>query len=275
MKNTLFAVCIILISKFVFAQNLENDSMKKNKSTLPILLLCSFLSLFLFKNALLAQSKETFFSARVSVQSDFQKADFKDISFPYEYKKHSTTTINFGIDALIEKEITEKLKAYIGAGYYRNKFTFSRAYDHKLLNIGTDSISIGTNTHNYTFHLFRYPLGISYQLMKESKYTLNLGLENIINFSFQQVYNGAKPFPTANNKYSRFRYYGNSILAVINIVKRISHSSFLELGPYVRVLNIYKRKDPILFDNNTKAYSRNFDGIGLSIKYSLQLKYYP
>ncbi|WP_276501264.1 hypothetical protein [Terrimonas pollutisoli] len=245
--------------------------MKKNKSPFsifPLLFLCSFL----FKNSLFAQSKEPIFSVRVSVQSDFQKADFKDASFPFDYKRHSTTTINFGIDALIEKEITKQITAYIGAGYYRNKFTFSRFYDHRLLNIGTDSILIGTSTRNYTFHLLRCPVGIYYQLIKLNKYALNFGLENIVNFSFQQAYNGAKPFPTANNKYSGFRYYGNSILISISGMKRISPTSFLELGPYVRVLNIYKRKDPILFDYNTKFYSRNFDGIGFSIKYSFTPK---
>jgi len=246
--------------------------MKKNKSTLPIFLLCSFLSLFLFKNALLAQSKETFFSARVSVQSDFQKADFKDISFPYEYKKHSTTTINFGIDALIEKEITKKITAYIGAGYYRNKFTFSRFYDHRLLNIGTDSILIGTGTRNYTFHLLRWPVGIYYQLVKINKYALNFGLENIVNFSFQQVYNGSKPFPNANNKLSKFQYFGNSILVNINIEKKNTQNSFLQFGPYIRLFNTYKRKDPILFDYTDKNYSRGFDAIGLSIKYSFTSK---
>lgn len=246
--------------------------MKKNKSPFsifPFLFLCSFL----FKNSLFAQSKEPIFSVRGSVQSDFQKADFKDVSFPFDYKRHSTTTINFGIDALIEKEITKQITAYLGAGYYRNKFTFSRFYDHRLLNIGTDSILIGTGTRNYIFHLFRLPLGISWQFVKEDKHTFSLGLENIVNFSFQQAYNGAKPFPTANNKYSGFRYYGNSILISISGMKRISSASFLELSPYVRVLNIYKRKDPILFDNTTKAYTRNFDGVGLSIIYSFTTKW--
>lgn len=245
--------------------------MKKKKLPVLILLLLA-LSSVLFKNTLLAQRKEIFFSARVSVQSDFQKADFKDISFPYDYKRHSTTTINFGIDALLEKEITKRITAYVGAGYYRNKFTFSRFYDHRLLNIGTDSIPIGTGTRNYTFHLLRCPVGIYYQLTKINKYALNFGLENIVNFSFLQVYNGAKPFPDANNKLSKFQYFGNSILVNINIVKKNSQNSFLQFGPYLRLFNSYKRKDPILFDYADKNYSRCFDAIGLSIKYSFTPK---
>lgn len=112
--------------------------MKKNKSTLPLFLLCIFLNISV-KNILFAQKKEIFFSARVSVQSDFQKADFTDITYPFTYKKHSATTANFGIDILVEKEVASKWNAYVGAGYFRNKFSFKRFYDHRLLNIGTDS----------------------------------------------------------------------------------------------------------------------------------------
>jgi hypothetical protein len=245
--------------------------MKKNKLILPLFLLCIFLNISV-KNILFAQKKETFFSARVSGQSDFQKADFTDITYPFTYKKHSATTVNFGIDIMIGKEIASKWNAYAGAGYFRNKFSFRRFYDHRLLNMGTDSLAIGTSTDNYIFRLFRIPLGISYQLMKGNGYSFQIGIESIVNFSFQQVYNGGKPFPGANNKYSKFRYNGNSILLVMNVAKKASQSSLFQFGPYIRILNIYERKDPFLFETGSQPYSRIFDAIGLSLKYSLNFK---
>ena len=238
---------------------------KKNQIILFLFPLLCFLAI---NNNLLAQNKGLALSVRIFLQSDFQKADFKDAYFPFEFKQHSSTATNWGIDLLIEKEIHTNWDVYAGIGYFRNKFNFKRAYNHQLLNAGRDSLPIGTSTTNYVFHLLRYPIGISYRILKNSKYDFNLGLEVITNFSFQQVYNGRKPFPNANNKYSKFNYYGNSILFFCRISRQVSRSSFLQIEPNIRVLNIYKRKDPFLFETNSKPYSRTVDAIGLSLKYS-------
>ncbi len=228
--------------------------------------------LFLLANSLFGQSDKLLISTKVSLQSDFQKATFKSVNFPFENKEYSATSLNWGIDILVEKGIPDNLSFYAGIGYFKNKFDFIRAYDHKLLNGAADSIPIGTSTKDYTFHILRFPIGITYRLIKKGKYSFNIGLENLINFSYQQVYNGRKPFPEANNKYSDFKYYGNSILLFGRISKQVSQSSFLQLEPFVRVSNIYKRKDPFLFEDNTKPYSRFFDAIGLSLRYSLTSK---
>jgi hypothetical protein len=215
-----------------------------------------------------AQNKSVFITPRISFQSDFQKADFKDIRFPFEYKEHTATQLNWGIDLLIEKYLTYKLSVYIGVGYFRNKFNFKRWYDHELLNNGRDSFPIGTSTNNYIFHLLNFPIGANYKFLKKNNYDFILGIENVVNFSFQQVYNGRKAFPEATNKYTKFSYYGNTVLLFGGISKYLSHSSLLQLGPYVRLLNFYKRKDLFLYENNPKRYIRTFDGIGLSLKYA-------
>jgi hypothetical protein len=235
------------------------------------LLLFSFIC-FSFQNVVLSQIKSPQFSIRIAAQLDFQKADFKDINFPFDFKEHKITTINFGMDLLIEKEITNEWGIYGGIGYYRNKFKFKRAYDHTLLNIGTDSIPIGTSTNDYTFALVRCPIGILYKLITRNKHAFHLGMENIVNFSFQQTYNGSKPFPNANNKYSKFQYYGNSTILFVEVSRHLNQNSFLELAPYIRMSNIYKRKDPFLFENSSNFYSRFFDAIGLSLKYSFNYK---
>ncbi|MEP7251994.1 MAG: outer membrane beta-barrel protein [Ginsengibacter sp.] len=219
-----------------------------------------------------AQNKSVFITPRISFQSDFQKADFKDNRFPFEFKEHTATELNWGIDVLAEKEIFNKWSIYFGVGYFRNRFNFERAYDHQLLNSGRDSLPIGTSTKNYTFHLLRFPIGVSYRLLEKNKYDFKLSIENVINFSFQQVYKGRKAFPGATNKYSAFRYYGNTILLSGGVSKRLSPSSLLQIGPCVRLLNIYKRNDIFLYENKLKPYIRALDGIGLSLKYATNFK---
>lgn len=219
-----------------------------------------------------AQNKGVFITPGISFQSDFQKADFKSIP-PDTTIKHSTTTINWGIDLLIEKYLTDKLSVYIGIGYFRNKFNFKRGYNHQLLNIGTDSVDIYTRTRNYTYHLFRVPVGFTYEVIKQGQYLIGIGVENIFNFSFKQVYNGAKPFPNANNKYSNFHYYGNSIVLLFHVSKQLSRTSFLRLTPYTRISNIYQKKDKFLYEYVTKPYLGFFDAIGLSLEYSFNLNH--
>lgn len=217
---------------------------------------------------LIAQINKSLFSVRIAVQSDFQKATFKDTRFPYELKEHKASQINWGLDLLNENRIYNNWRVYFGIGYFRNKFNFERFYDHQLLNIGRDSFPIGTSTYDYTFHLLRIPMGLSFLILKKNEYDFSLAIEQAINFSFQQVYNGRMPFSGANNRYSKFKYYGNSILLVASISKSLSKNSLIHIEPYLRLLNIYQRKDPFLFENNSKPYSRIFDAIGVSLKCS-------
>lgn len=229
------------------------------------------ISCILFSTVVVAQNKKFSITARIPLQIDFQKATFKDVHFPFEFKEHSVIATNWGIDLLSEKEITKKLGVYIGIGYLRDRFNFQRFYDHQLLNIGTDSLPIGTTVYNYTYHLFRLPIGIAYKIIETKKLDLQVGFENIFSFSFLQIYNGAKPFANANNKLSHFRYFGNSIMFFIQFSKPISNTSSLKLEPYLRISNTY-RKDPILYENANETNARTFDAFGLAIKYSFTLK---
>ena len=253
------------LSNSIFGQVLI--IMLKKETFIKSLLLLS-LCLIPFKKKLVAQINKSLFSVRFSVQSDFQKATFKDTRFPYELKEHKASQINWGLDFLSTKKISNRSNVYFGIGYFRNKLNFQRAYDHQLLNSGRDSFPIGTATYDYTFHLLRIPVGLSFLILKKNKYDVSLAIEQTVNFSFQQVYNGQIPFPNANNKSSKFKYYGNSILLFVPISKHFSENSQIGIEPYVRLLNIYQRKDPILFENESKLNSRFFDGIGVSIKYS-------
>ena len=210
-------------------------------------------------------------SIRISLQSDFQKANFKDTQFPFEYKEHSASQINWGIDVLAGKEIFKKWHGYIGVGYFKNKFNFKRAYDHTLLNPINDSIPLGTSTSNYTYNLIRFPIGLSYRLVSKNKIAVNLGIEGIINFSFSQVYNGTKPFPDANNRLKKFDFFGNSLLLFGQITSEITKKKHLQIEPYIRVLNLSKGKNPILYESTSKTISKTFDAIGISINYSFNL----
>ena len=214
-----------------------------------------------------AQNKSFFITPRISFQSDFQKDDFKDIRFPFEFKEHTATQLNYGLDLLFKRCITDKLGVYVGAGYFRNKYNFKKFYDHHLLNIGTDSIPLGTATRNYIYHFIRFPVGVDYTIISTKKETYKIGGEIIFNYSFRKIYNGRKPFPDANNKLSELQYSGYAINLFATVSIPISSSSFFELEPYVRLYNTYK-KDKVFYENPSETNKHSFDAAGLSLKYS-------
>ncbi len=226
---------------------------------------------FLFCSTAICQVKEYQYIIRISGQLDFQKESFTAASFPFEFKEDKAITNNFGLDFLIEKKMGISINIHSGIGYYRNRFNFKRFYDHTLLNTGTDSVGIGTGTKNYTYHLIRLPFAVSYDISKKKNRNICIGIEAQTNFSFQQVYNGGVPFQGANNKYTSFQYFGNCFLIIVQIRKQLKQNSALEIAPYLRFLNIYKRKNPILFENTANYYTRTFDAVGLSIKYYFKL----
>ena len=108
-------------------------NIKTQMGTIFIFLLVTIL----ISTIVTAQNKSLIISTRISLQSDFQKAEFKSIP-PNTTTKHSTATLNWGIDLLFEKYITNNFSSYISFGYFKNKFDFKRGYDHELLNIGSD-----------------------------------------------------------------------------------------------------------------------------------------
>lgn len=215
-----------------------------------------------------AQNNKFLLGLRVPVQLEFQQ---EDIAFPIVFlqEKQTATVLNYGIDFLAEQGFSKAIGAYTGIGYFRNKFNFKKFYNHRRLNIGTDSIPIGTSTHNYIYNLLRFPLGISYTITSTQRGICKIGGEIIFNYSFQKIYNGGKPFPDANNELSKFQYSGNTInlFACIGIPTSFS---FLELGPYVRIYHTYKR-DEILYEDPKEKITNNFDALGISIKYHLKI----
>ena len=219
-----------------------------------------------------SQNKPFSISVRISGQFDFQKAEYKDGGFPYVYKEHKISVFNYGADILAETGINSKWSLFIGLGYFRNQFIQFRKYDHMLLNIGTDSLPIGTKITNYILHHLRVPIGISYKVGVVKNYEIDLGLENMLNFSLTQVYNGGLPFNGANNRYTHLDYYGNSVIFSLSASKKLTQKSQLNAALYTRLWNIYKRKNPILFEYEDGYYSRFFDALGLSVKYSFSFK---
>lgn len=229
------------------------------------------LSFFLFPIMVLAQKDKFSIVVRIPVQEEFQKEYIAlAVNGPKTEKKANVVT--FGIDFLVEKKISQKIDVYAGAGYFRSKFQFIRPFNHRLLNIGTDSVPLGTNTYNYIYNLIRFPVGLSYQLSSsKNKILINAGSEILFNFSFKNVYNGGKPFPGANNKLSHFQYSGISLNLFTCVKFPLTNSSFLELEPYVRLYYAYKQ-DEILYENPSESIRRSIDAVGLSIKYSLPFK---
>jgi hypothetical protein len=246
--------------------------MEIKRRLIQLVLLYSLSSCLIFCGALSAQSRKAVLSARFSLQVDFQKDSFKEIPFPFGIKPHTSTAINWGIDLLIEKKASREISAYIGLGYFRNQFNFNRLYDHSLLNIGRDSFPVGTRTSNYLFHLLRLPVGATYKVLHKKNYHINLGIEGVVSFSFRQTYHGKDVFPNANHSYSRLDYYGGSIFLVSCISKQVAVNRSLEVQPYIRIWNMYRREDPFLYEPESKPHVRTFDAIGFSLKYSFNFK---
>jgi hypothetical protein len=234
--------------------------------------LFTLLIFFAFKNSF-AQLDKNQFGFRFISQLDFQKSDFKSLNFPYDIKEHKRTTANFGIDILFDKVSRNRNSSiYYGLGYYREKFNFSRIYNHFLLNIGNDSSSIGTSTQNYIYSNIRLPFGVEIELKSSEKYKIKFGIENVINFSFMQKYNGSIPFPNANTTYSKLKLNNNSILIFLDANFKTSSNSYFSIIPFIRLSSFKKQNDLILFESNNKLKVNFFDAIGLSLKYSLTKK---
>jgi hypothetical protein len=196
------------------------------------------------------------------LQLDNQRAEILR-SWGTEVQK--ATAFNFGIDALIDFKIQE-FAVYTGTGFFRNRFNIKRGYNHQALNVGTDSLPIGTYTKNYNYSLIRLPLGIAYHVSQSKKLTLGIGAEHLFNFSFKRKYNGAVPFEGANTTFNGFSYFGNSINFFISLSRTFS-KNIIAVEPFVRIYNNYK-KDRFLEEKENESNTRNFDAYGIGVKYS-------
>jgi len=252
-----------------FPDYLLKEKIKLNYLHPPMKIKFMFFVFFFFSSRAYSQQIGPQFSIRLNLQSDFQNEKFKDVQYPFEYKNHSATQFNWGFDFLAEKEFYKNFYGSIGVGYFKNKFNFQRAYNHLILNPGTDSVSIGTSTYNYTYNLIRFPFGISYQIKKNGDVSIRVGIEDCINFSFDQVYNGTKPFPGANNKIKKIDFFGNAILLFGLFTKSMSKNQFLKVQPYVRVVNLYANNKEILYENNSNNFLKTTDAVGVSIIFSV------
>ncbi len=210
---------------------------------------------------LLCQTKKLHLQVRLPLQVDLQKAE---IIYPLRTEEQKATAVNFGLDALVNYQLN-KFSIYTGVGFFRNKFNIRRAYDHQALNVGRDSLPIGTNTDNYIYSLLRLPIGTSFTFMENKKMNLKVGADFLNNFSFRRKYNGRVPFEGANTVYNGFAYFGHSLNFFVNLSNK-----FIEIEPYARVYHRYK-KDRFLKENENETITRYFDAIGLSIRYSFNL----
>lgn len=131
------------------------------------------------------------------------------------------------------------------------------------LNIGRDSLPIGTSASNYTYSLLRLPVGISFICKENKKIKIKAGAEYIHNISFRRKYNGRVPFPGANTVYKGVTYFGNAV----HIFASFS-TTIIEIEPFVRVYNSYK-KDRFLNEEENETITRHFDAIGISFRYTL------
>ena len=223
-----------------------------------------------------SQNQNTSLGVRIAGQIDLQKEFFAPGGFFGGLPSfHKAAPFNYGIDVLaFKKNIKGKTSLYGGIGYFRNRFNFRKPYDHQLLNPEVDSIPIGTVTQNYVYSLLRFPFGLDFNLTARTGKEISLSIENIFNCSFLQTYNGSKPFPNANNKFRRFRFYGYNLLIEANLKQLINHKTdcYIIISPYVRIFNLYNHNDPVLYKDEIRNYIRWIDAIGLSVQYSFKLK---
>lgn len=224
------------------------------KITLLLLFMC-------FLTISFSQSSKVQLQLRLPIQLDMQKAE---IVLPLRIDEQKASTINFGLDVLIKYKI-KKYSFYTGIGYFRNRFNIKRGYDHQALNIGTDSLPVGTDTKNYDYSLIRIPLGFTYEVLRNKNINVNVGAEFFNNFSFRRKYNGRLPFDGANTVYNGFNYFGNSLNFFLSLSKKN-----IEFEPYLRLYNSYK-KDRFLKELETEKTTRYFDAIGISFRYSFTL----
>jgi hypothetical protein len=134
----------------------------------------SFLLLFLFLFvSSFSQTKKLHFQLRLPLQFDFQKAE---IIYPLRTELQSATTFNFGFDALINYQ-HNKFSIYTGIGFFRNKFSIKREYNHQALNVGVDSLPIGTDAENYTYSQLRLPIGASFTFLETKKMNYKIGVD--------------------------------------------------------------------------------------------------
>jgi hypothetical protein len=202
---------------------------------------------------------------RIPIQVENQKAVI--LSFN---KIIRATTVNFGAEALLSIQTPlPKLTFDFGLGYFRDRFSLHRPYDHQVLNLN-DSILIGTETSNYNYYLLRFPISIKYAVVDFKAYSLHIGCEYIAGFTLSNKYNGGTPFPNANTTLKNFEFFSNSVNISSLISFKTKYSGELGIGPYCRVIYVYK-KDKVLFENPNQVLKRYFDALGLYLTYSINL----
>ena len=195
----------------------------------------TFISTFLFCYSIsYDQTIEIKPQLRVPLQLDNQVIE---IQYSWGTEVQKANTFNFGLDALLNFQ-SKRLSLSVGAGFFRNRFNIQRGYDHQALNPGRDSLPIGTNTKSYNYSILRLPAGMAYTFLKNKKYSIGVGGEHLFNFCFKRKYNGALPFPDANNSFNGINYFGNSMnifiaLAIVN--------TKITLAPFVRIYNKYQK----------------------------------
>ncbi len=211
------------------------------------------------------------FNVRASGQLDLKKEIFKTVRFPYEVKEHESRSFSYSVDLMIEKKITDDLTFSIGLGYLHESIAFNKFFDYQILQSGRDSTSIGVATKNYVYHILRAPVGVTYYFLKKDNLAIGIGVENHINFRFRETYKVNPPLVTRSNLNS-FKYYGNSTFVYLNILKVTSKIPKIKISPYIRIANLYRRDNSILYEQSLSRKQDFFEALGISFSYYLNSK---
>lgn len=224
-----------------------------------------FFYFILFVYQISAQQIQTQVQFRVPIQVEWQQAE---ISYSWGTDTLNATCINFGADALINFTYRD-ISIFGGIGLFRNRFNLKRGFDHRALNPGRDSLPLGTLTRSYTYSIIRIPLGADFRLIQNEYFELGIGVEYLLNFSFRRKYNGVIPVGDGNSVFKDLNYFGNSLNIFIYLAKSI-RANEISIEPFIRVFNKY-HKDRFLNENEKESITRNFDAIGINLKYSFTL----
>ncbi len=228
---------------------------------LRLILFCTSLNLIVSKT--FSQNQSTGFSIRVPIQVENQKAH---VTYGPD-KTVRATTLNFGVDVLFNLHLNSKFIFNAGLGYFRERFSIERPYDHIALNPQTDSLLELLKTSYYDYDLLRMPISVQYVIVEHKILMVKAGIEYISSFSFRNKYNGKKPFPTAVNTVNDLRFFSHSLNLIASLNFKINDHRQFEITPFLRMLNSYK-KDRFLYENSHENVNRYFDALGVYLEYS-------
>jgi hypothetical protein len=256
--------CIKHYYLLVYLKNKKIPTKKHGIKKYTILIGC-----LLTSTIVSAQSKKLQLAARLVLQKEFQRAGFTELRFPFLYKEHYATQLNFGLDVMLKKNLAKKMELNFGLGFFNQRFNFRRLFDYYELNSAIDSSGLGVSTKYYTYKLLRLPIGVNYIISNKKGLKIQLGLENIIAFKISEVYQAPAPLPVTIIKKNNFAFFNNGIMFNAVFTKQIKNNQF-SVAPFTRLANFTQIYNPILFETRQQLQVNYFDAFGINILYTKQ-----